>query len=432
MYVAYRLFIVLTVSILIPFKVFSQGLTIGQPVPNTTFSNVLNYTDSILRMQEVKGKLIIFDFWSFWCAPCLSNFKKIDSLQNKYRDRIQIILVNRDTKEETIEFLKKRPKLKIPSNIPLITSDTLLNQQFAHVGVPFYAWVNEQGKLIYLTHELLTSEKVERHLRGEVNLFKSPSRTEYADNIFKYGILENIKYGTLIFKGSDTLSLYIDHKGENIQYYPRPIMELYQFAYNESDSDGKYKFREPGRTVLEVKNPSNYKYPGPGVNMDEWRSKYGYYYYAILPEKLQAEKYKIMQEELRRYFSLNVSIEKREVKCLKLVRTSKRDLLKTKGGQSLFTNLTVDLKDEDNVPNAKRRFQNVPFNTLFTSIKAIGNWLWDIKIVDSTGYEGHIDFEASVSDLEYMTIDNFRKVIRKYDLDLIPSIEIMEVLVLRE
>lgn len=432
MNITYRLFIAFTVSILLQINVFSQALKIGQTIPNTTFSNVLNYADSILDIKELKGKLIIYDFWSFWCAPCLSNFKKIDSIQNKYQDKIQVILVNRDTKEQTIDFFKKRPKLKIPSNIPLITSDTLLNQQFFHVGVPFYAWVNEQGKLIYLTHELLTSEKVERHISGEVNIFRPPSRTEYSDNIFKYGILENIKYGTLIIKGSDTLSLFIDHKGENIQYFPRPIMELYQFAYNESDSDGKYKFREPGRTILEVKNPDSYKYPGPGVSMDEWRSKYGYYYYSILPEKLQAKKYKIMQEELRKYFSLNVSIEKREVKCLKLVRTSKRDLLKSKGGQPAFANLTVDLKDEDNVPNATRRFQNVPFTAFFTSVRAIGNWLWDIKIIDSTGYDQHIDFEASVSDLEKMTIDNFRKVIRKYDLDLIPSIEIMDVLVLRE
>lgn len=75
MNITYRLFIAFTVSILLQINVFSQALKIGQTIPNTTFSNVLNYADSILDIKELKGKLIIYDFWSFWCAPCLSNFK---------------------------------------------------------------------------------------------------------------------------------------------------------------------------------------------------------------------------------------------------------------------------------------------------------------------------------------------------------------------
>lgn len=411
----------------------SQELQIGQTMPNYTFKNVLNYEKDHIMLSDFKGKLLIFDFWSFNCVPCLENFPNINSLQHQFNGQVQMILVNRDSKEKTKEFFEKRKRIKIPQNVPLVTTDTFLNNILPHQGVPFYAWIDGNGKLCYMTHEQVTIDKINRHLKGEVMLYTKAANTQYVKTLFSKEYESYLVYGTHILKATDTLSLHIDYPGDNIPYDCRSIQDLYQFAYNESDHDGLYGFREHGRTILEVEDIAKYKYQ-PGTGYDEWQGKHGYYYQSILPEKLKKEKYKIMKEELRRYFTLNVSIEKRKVRCIALVRTSGIDKLKTKGGEPKRHVFTNELKIKDNDPEHPpiRFIRNMPFQDLFDMIKAKGDWQFSIQIVDSTGYSGNIDFEMPEQELENLSIEGLRKALNRYDLNLVERYIPMDVLVLRE
>ncbi len=411
----------------------SQELQIGQTMPNYTFYNVLNYEKDHIVLSDFKGKLVIFDFWSFYCAPCLENFPKIDSFQQRFNNQIQVILVNRDSKDKTREFFEKRKRLSIPKNVPLVTTDSFLNNILPHQGVPFYVWIDGNGKLCYTTHEQVTVDKISRHLKGDSMLYTKAADTKYLKTVFEKGFENHVKYGTHILKGTDTLNLHIDYPGDNIPYDCRSIQDLYQFAYNESDIDAMYGFREHGRTILEVKEIEKYKYLS-GTGYDKWRGKHGYYYQSILPEALKKEKYKIMQEDLRRYFNLNVSIEKRRVRCLALIRTSGKDKLKTKGGKLEQTTFSVELKTKDNDPeNPPVRFiRNKPFQNLFDIFRAFGDWRFDIKVIDSTGYNGNIDFEMKEYELENLTIEGLRRALKRYDLDLVERHIYMDVLILKE
>lgn len=344
-----------------------------------------------------------------------------------------MILVNRDSEEKTKEFFTKRKRLKIPRNVPLITTDSFLNKILPHQGVPFYAWIDGNGKLCYTTHEQITVDKINRHIKGDSMLYTKAADTKYLKTVFEKNVADQVKYGTLILKGTDTLNLHIDNPGDNIPYDCRSISDLYQFAYNESDNDAIYGFREHGRTILDVKEIEKYKYL-PGTGYDKWRGKYGYYYQSILPESLKKEKYQIMREDLRRYFNLAVRIEKRKVHCLVLVRTSGNDKLKTKGGEPAQTTFSVELKTKDNDPeNPPVRFvRNKSFQSLFAIFRSFGDWRFKIKMIDSTGYNGNVDFEIKEDELENLTIEGLRKVLRRYDLDLVERYINMDVLILTE
>ena len=72
----------------------SQSLNVGDTFPNTIFREVLNYKDTKLSIKDFRDKVVVFDFWGFNCTSCLESFKKLEELQAKFGDRIQIILVN--------------------------------------------------------------------------------------------------------------------------------------------------------------------------------------------------------------------------------------------------------------------------------------------------------------------------------------------------
>ncbi|HEV2985920.1 MAG TPA: TlpA disulfide reductase family protein, partial [Vicinamibacterales bacterium] len=47
-------------------------------------------------VSPVRGKVTIINFWATWCSPCRAEVPDLVALQEKYRDRLQIIGVSED------------------------------------------------------------------------------------------------------------------------------------------------------------------------------------------------------------------------------------------------------------------------------------------------------------------------------------------------
>jgi thiol-disulfide isomerase/thioredoxin len=61
--------------------------------------------------ENLRGKVVIVDFWASWCGPCKASFPVMEQLYKKYgKDGLVIVAVNLDDKRaEMEEFLKKNP-----------------------------------------------------------------------------------------------------------------------------------------------------------------------------------------------------------------------------------------------------------------------------------------------------------------------------------
>ncbi len=58
--------------------------------------------------DNLKGKVVLVDFWASWCLPCAKSFPVLDELQKKYGDKLVIVAVNIDEKAANMDtFLKK-------------------------------------------------------------------------------------------------------------------------------------------------------------------------------------------------------------------------------------------------------------------------------------------------------------------------------------
>ena len=61
------------------------------------------------KLPELKGKVVLVDFWASWCVPCAKSFPAMDELYHKYKDRgLVVVAVSVDDKAADMEkFLKK-------------------------------------------------------------------------------------------------------------------------------------------------------------------------------------------------------------------------------------------------------------------------------------------------------------------------------------
>ena len=101
--------------------------------------------------EELKGQVILLDFWASWCGPCKISFPAMEELTKKYADRgLTIIAVSVDEKQENMQrFLKSAnvsfivvrdagQKLVAAANIRAMPTSFLIDRsgkiRFVHAG----------------------------------------------------------------------------------------------------------------------------------------------------------------------------------------------------------------------------------------------------------------------------------------------------------
>jgi thiol-disulfide isomerase/thioredoxin len=78
---------------------------IGKPAPPISARDV---DGKPVSLAELKGKVVLVDFWATWCPPCVAAIPTLDALAQKYRDRGFVILgVNVDAMHEDAQDARK-------------------------------------------------------------------------------------------------------------------------------------------------------------------------------------------------------------------------------------------------------------------------------------------------------------------------------------
>jgi thiol-disulfide isomerase/thioredoxin len=62
-----------------------------------------------VTLADSKGKVILLNFWATWCGPCRAEIPDLIELQNKYKDRLQIVglVVDDDDPDAIKKFVGK-------------------------------------------------------------------------------------------------------------------------------------------------------------------------------------------------------------------------------------------------------------------------------------------------------------------------------------
>ncbi|WP_411973197.1 TlpA family protein disulfide reductase [Sphingobacterium sp. Lzh-3] len=153
----------------------------GDKIPDAVWNqplelNYFNGKKKTIKFADLKGKLILLDFWSTGCPSCIEGIPKMEWIQQRFTGNIQIIMVNSKRNKDTAKRIKTRfEKFKADFNftpsLPTVLDDTIFTALFAHNTLPALAVVDTYGVFIAMTSShSLTDKNIQALLDGNAVL----------------------------------------------------------------------------------------------------------------------------------------------------------------------------------------------------------------------------------------------------------------------
>jgi thiol-disulfide isomerase/thioredoxin len=99
-----------------------------------------------LNLDASKGKVVLLNFWATWCGPCREEIPGLIALQDRYKDRLQIIgLVVDDDDEKEIRGVVDAEKI----NYPVALADGKTRFEYGGIAaLPTVFLINAEGRVV--------------------------------------------------------------------------------------------------------------------------------------------------------------------------------------------------------------------------------------------------------------------------------------------
>jgi len=117
---------------------------------------------------DLRGKVVIVNFWATWCPPCRAEIPDLVALQSKYGDKVQVIGVSQD--EGSIEGVK-RFAAEQKMNYPIVMSTPEIERAFPGIAaLPTSFIVDREGHIVQRHVGMLNAVYTEQETRALAGL----------------------------------------------------------------------------------------------------------------------------------------------------------------------------------------------------------------------------------------------------------------------
>lgn len=133
-------------------------------LPEINAARWLNTDVNPVTLANLRGKVVVLEFWATWCPPCRASIPHLVELHHKYKDQGVVIigLTDEDYDRANIgEFVQTM-------NMPyIIGTGSTSAQDYGVRGIPHAVVIGRDGRLIWRGHPMSgLDEAVQTALSG--------------------------------------------------------------------------------------------------------------------------------------------------------------------------------------------------------------------------------------------------------------------------
>ena len=130
------------------------------------------FSGGSVTLEELRGKVVMLDFWATWCPPCVEEMPALLRLAREYESRGLVFLAaNRDDPEEAATLIEEFTRERVPGLGPYVVyaTDDLMSA-FEVVALPTLYFLDEKGQVHDAQRGMLSEEalreRIERALKA--------------------------------------------------------------------------------------------------------------------------------------------------------------------------------------------------------------------------------------------------------------------------
>ena len=98
-----------------------------------------------ITLSQLKGKVVLLDFWATWCGPCRESIPHLVQLYKNYREN-GLELIGMDLDKGDVETVQRFVKsMDIP--YPIIVASDDLVKSYRVTGIPATILIDKEGKI---------------------------------------------------------------------------------------------------------------------------------------------------------------------------------------------------------------------------------------------------------------------------------------------
>lgn len=120
-----------------------QRAAVGVEAPKFELKDITGRT---WRLADLKGKVVLLNFWATWCATCKSENPSLQRLvvsELNNNSFIALSVLFKDGPENAVEYVKQTG-----FNLPVLIDDKKISAAYGLTGVPETFLINKKGVIV--------------------------------------------------------------------------------------------------------------------------------------------------------------------------------------------------------------------------------------------------------------------------------------------
>ncbi len=135
-----------------------ESAAVGAPAPDFELNNLANEP---VRLSDLRGKIVVINFWATWCEPCKVEMPFFEELYSSSQKKLEILAVNFDEPSQQVQQFAEEYQLSFPI---LLDPGGNVQNLYRVRGYPTTFMLDEEGIVRYHHIGLITEGQLDQYL----------------------------------------------------------------------------------------------------------------------------------------------------------------------------------------------------------------------------------------------------------------------------